>query len=61
MSAQIAEVTAGTLTFKLSGMLKWPEMAEVQRQTTEIIQQHGGKVRFLVIMEDILGMEKDEN
>lgn len=58
MSVAITEVTGGTLTFKLAGLVKWAEVAEVQRQAGEIIREHGGKVRFLVLLEGVVGLEK---
>ncbi len=61
MSVEIAEATSGTLTFKLTGLVKWAEVAEAQKQAGEIIRQHGGKVRLLVIMKNVLGMEKGAN
>ncbi len=61
MSVAVTEATGGTLTFRLGGLVKWAEVAEAQKQAGEIIQQRGGKVRFLVVMENVLGMEKGAN
>ncbi len=58
MSVEILDSTSGTLTFKISGVLKRSEMATAQRQASQIIRERADKVRFLVLMQDLVSVEQ---
>ncbi len=58
MSVEIIEGSGGVLTFKIAGRLSQAEFAAAQKQAAEIIQRQG-KVRFLVLVENFAGAEKE--
>ena len=60
MSAEIADVSGGVITFKVSGHLRQSELAGVQKAATQVIQQQG-KVRFLVLVETFAGIDNAGN
>jgi len=60
MSAQIADVSGGVITFKVSGKLAKNELAIVQKAAAEVIQR-SGKVRFLVLVEAFDGIDSAGN
>ena len=57
MSIEIIDVSAGVLTFKVTGRLNQAEFAASQKRAGEIIQQQG-KVRFLVLVENLTSIDK---
>ena len=60
MSAEITDVSAGIITFKISGTLQQTELAEAQKMAAEVIRKQG-KVRFLVLVENFAGVAKTGN
>jgi len=56
MACEIVTNEGGLLTVKISGKLKWPEFAQLEKAATETIRA-GGKVRFLVLTEDFQGWD----
>jgi hypothetical protein len=58
MSAELLGLLEGVLTVRISGKLTQPELAEVQKAAGRIIDQQG-KGRFLVIVDDFLGVDKE--
>ena len=57
MSIEIVDVSAGVLTFKVTGQFIQAELAAAQKRAGEIIRQQG-KVCFLVLVENFAGTEK---
>jgi hypothetical protein len=57
MSVEIVDVSDGVLTFKVTGRLNQAEFAASQKRAGEIIQQQG-KVRFLVLIENLTSIDK---
>jgi len=57
MSAEIVNTADGILTLKVAGKLTQPELAAVQKQAAEILQQQG-KTRILVLTEGFQGWEQ---
>jgi SpoIIAA-like len=58
MSAELLGLLEGVLTVRISGKLTQPELAEVQKAAGSIIDQQG-KGRFLVIVDDFQGTDKE--
>jgi hypothetical protein len=58
MSAELLGLLEGVLTVRITGMLSQPELARVQKAAAAIIENQG-KGRFLVIVDDFLGTEKE--
>ncbi len=51
------EASDRVLTFRVTGLLKHSEFAVAQQQAGDLIRQRG-KVRFLVLLEDLAGTEQ---
>ena len=60
MSYEIMDNSTGTVTIRISGKLSFAEYREGQKKMGEIIRQRG-KLRFLILLEDYLGTEKEGN
>jgi hypothetical protein len=57
MSVEIQEASGRTVTFRVTGQMKQLELAAAQQKVAEFIKKVG-KVRFLVLIEDFLGVDK---
>ncbi|HWN95376.1 MAG TPA: STAS/SEC14 domain-containing protein [Methylomirabilota bacterium] len=57
MSAEITNTADGILTLKITGKLTQPELAAVQKQAAEILQQKG-ELSVLVLTEGFQGWER---
>jgi hypothetical protein len=57
MAAEIISVNDGLMTLRVSGRLTQPELAELQKRSSEIISR-AGKVRILVLTDNFEGWEK---
>ena len=58
MSAEILEASTQTLTFRITGRLKYSELKAAQQQADEAIQREG-KIRLLVLVENFQGTERE--
>jgi hypothetical protein len=58
MSAEIVNVSDGTVTVRFTGKLCQPELTELHKQTAEIIERQK-RVRILVIAEQFQGWERE--
>jgi hypothetical protein len=58
MSAELLGLLEGVLTVRISGKLTQPELAQVQTAAAKIIDSQG-KGRFLIIVDDFQGTEKE--
>jgi hypothetical protein len=57
MSAEIIEYSGGVLTSRVSGLLKFEEMAAIQKRAGELIREHG-PISLLTVLEDFQGLAK---
>lgn len=57
MSAEIIDTTDRILTWRVAGQLKHSEFAAAQQRAADSIRQLG-KVRFLVLAENLTGIDK---
>jgi hypothetical protein len=57
VAASIVSTTNGIITLKISGKLRHPELAAVEKIAVEIFRQQG-KMRILVLAEDFQGWER---
>ncbi len=57
MSAGIVSMANGIVTVKISGMLRQPELAALEKVAVEIFRQQG-KMRILILAEDFQGWER---
>jgi hypothetical protein len=60
MSIEIVDTSNNVLTFRVTGLLKQPELAAVQKEAGAVIQKLG-KVRLLVLTEKFEGWERGGN
>ncbi|MGY6276660.1 STAS/SEC14 domain-containing protein [Methylomonas sp. MgM2] len=59
MSVQIVSNFEGIVTAKITGKLYAPELAALQNCVTDIIDDHRGVIRILIILENFQGFGKD--
>lgn len=57
MSAGIVNTANGIITVKISGKLRQPELAAMEKTAVEIFHQQG-KMRILILAEDFQGWER---
>lgn len=57
MSAGIVSTSNGMITVKISGKLRQPELAAMEKTAVEIFRQQG-KMRILILAEDFQGWEQ---
>jgi hypothetical protein len=60
MGAEIADISNGILTWRVTGELTHAEFTAAQKQAAGIIQRQG-KVRFLVLVENFAGTDQAGN
>jgi hypothetical protein len=60
MPCEIVAKEGGTITVKISGLLKRAELAKSEKVAIEGMQS-GGKVRFLILVEDFLGWDNKDD
>ena len=57
MGYEIVDQSGGVLTFRITGTLNYSEFKEGQERAAKLIQEQG-KTKFLVLIEDYHGTEK---
>jgi hypothetical protein len=60
MPCEIVAKEGGVITVKISGLLKRVELAKAEKVAIEGMQS-GGKVRFLILIENFLGWDKKDD